>query len=86
MERVLSIGAVLLGLAALMFGAQALATWAAPRLKWCAPCLTFWLTWVALLLTVWLFNQPCTLRTVIDALIFAFINFFYIKSKIQIYE
>lgn len=79
-------------MAALMFGAQ----WLAPRLvrlgaliddrvQLCAPCVTFWLTFLALSIAAAVL-QDYTLNAALWCVIFAFINFFYIKSKIQVYE
>jgi hypothetical protein len=85
MEQLISIGAVLFVLASLMIFAQAIAELTAPRLKWCAPCMTFWLTNV-LLFAALAWEHELTLRAALFAVIFAFINYFYIKTKIQIYE
>lgn len=82
-------------MAALALAAQvaawALTEWRGPLIKVkpfnCAPCLTFWFTFLlfgvggTILEAAPLFNIWC-----VYAPIYAFINFFYIKTKIQIYE
>lgn len=91
MMTLLSICAVLLGIAALMYGAQVFAQWLAPRSLItvrpfnCATCLTFWLTFAMLMFAAMLF-QRITLNVALFAVVFAFINYFYIKTKIQINE
>lgn len=102
MIHILIIVAVLLGLAALMYGAQRAATWLttahvitktnaagykypAPLLNFCTACLCFWLTLVVLLIAGGA-AMGATAQTALSAVTFAFINFFFIKTKLEIYE
>lgn len=101
MVSLLNIGAVLLGLAALMLIAQYIAwlmtdaryspcTGARPLINFkpfnCRACLTFWLTLLLFAIVVSGAPHKVTEQSAINALVFAFINFFYIKTKIQVYE
>jgi hypothetical protein len=93
MTQWLHIGAALLGLGAILLIAQCaawlLTEWrgAAVNIKPlnCRPCMTFWLT-LAVLLAALFCLRHLTDETAIDAVLFAFINFFYIKTKITVYE
>lgn len=82
--------AALLGLAALMVFAQ----WGAKRLTGvfnfrpfnCRACFTFWMTIVALI--PWSIALPghLTPQDALNVLIFSFINYLYIKTKIEVYD
>lgn len=85
MTGLLQTCAVLLGVAALLLSAQgaayALTEWRGPLIKIkplnCRPCLTFWLTLLVALAAGEAARFAITL---------AFINYFYIITKIKIYE
>lgn len=53
----------------------------------CRECLTFWITLIAGGLFAWMHNDPGT-RAVFFyiAVLSAFLNYFYITSKIKVYE
>lgn len=93
MKDIISIGAVLLGLAALLLTAQAAAgllTQGKPLFNTrpfnCRACLTFWVSVVILFGACIVLPGPLVLRDFIDALIFSFINYFYVHTKIEVYD
>lgn len=91
MGQLLYVGAALLILAALMQGGQGiglLASKLSPRV--CRPCATFWATAALLfgMLASIGYDWPASrlIEWHAHALVFAFINYFYIKTKIEVYE
>lgn len=92
------VGAALLGLAALLLIAQGaawlLTEWRGPVVKIkplnCRACMTFWLTALALFAALAVLGYDRAATQLItwhtQALVFAFINYFYINSKFKVYE